>query len=420
MNHRTQVSGSPLWSSQGCREGANTVVSESPRISFLAGALSRRAGGMFGAMSGLAGALSGLGLKVSAYGAEVVDERSDLLAWRPAQAIPLRRIGPSAYSYMPELTSRLKVDAPDLVHLHGLWMYPSRASVRWHRRTNSPYIISPHGMLDPWAVANAGWKKRMARLLYERANLSTATALHALTMDEAAALRAYGLRQPIAVIPNGVAVPDRRTWRNAGPWLGVQAKSKVLLYLGRLHPKKGLPSLLRAWASVAPDKRRNWTLVVAGWSQVGHEDELKSVAASLGIADSVRFPGPLYGDAKEAAFARADAFVLPSLSEGLPMAVLEAWARGLPAIVTPACNLDIGVRRGAAICAEADPTALSIAVERLIGMSDNERRAMGLIGCSLVRERFTWPIVATQMSEVYRWMIDPARPMPSCVHLGDI
>lgn len=167
--------------------------------------------------------------------------------------------GPAVFGYLPGLSQALEADRLDLLHTHGLWMYTSMASTRWSG-DRRPYVVSPHGMLDRWALRNSGWKKRLAGYAYENRHLRGAACLHALNESEALSMRGYALRNPICVIPNGVELPAE-----SGP---VDRRKKICLYLGRLHPKKGISALLRAWAHVPSHE---WELVLAGWGQPGHE-----------------------------------------------------------------------------------------------------------------------------------------------------
>ena len=190
-----------------------------------------------------------------------------------------------------------------------------------------------------------------------------------------------------------------------------------MLYLGRIHPKKGLPNFLRAWAAVRDRTRREageWTLVVAGWDQGGHEGELRRLAAELGVETSVHFTGPLFGTAKASAYRHAQAFVLPSFSEGLPLVVLEAWAHALPVVMTPACNLPEGFAAAAALDARPEVESLTQALATLFQLDESGRTAMGQRGRALVEQGFTWSNVARQMHEVYGWM-GHGRPRPSCI-----
>jgi poly(glycerol-phosphate) alpha-glucosyltransferase len=276
--------------------------------------------------------------------------------------------------------------------------------------------VSPRGTLDPWALANSAWKKRLAGWLYENRHLRGAACLHALCEAEAAAIRAHGLHNPVCVIPNGVDLPGSTTGPRPG-WEGDRVLGRhVLLYLGRLHPKKNLISLLEAWAAAqrSASGGREWRLVVAGWDQGGYEERLRWAATELEVEESVHFAGPQFGEEKHATLCRADAFILPSLSEGLPVAVLEAWAYGLPVVMTPECNLTEGFQASAAIRIGTDAESLARGLAELFEMGESQLREMGKRGRRLVEERFSWPKIARQMKEVYEWVLGGG-PRPECV-----
>jgi poly(glycerol-phosphate) alpha-glucosyltransferase len=263
-------------------------------------------------------------------------------------------------------------------------------------------------MLDPWALRNSGWKKRISAALYENRHLRGAACLHALNAAEARAIRDYGLSNPICVIPNGVELPQTRG-------INSPLMDRVLLYLGRLHPKKGLPALIEAWSRVQSNALESgWRLKIAGWDQNGHRRDIEALADNLQVRSSVSFVGPQFGEAKSECFETASAFVLPSLSEGLPMSILEAWSWRLPVILTPNCNLPEGVKAGAAIETEASVESLSTALRRLFSTSIQERNTMGANGRRLVEQYFQWRCLARQMAEVYDWILG-AGPQPACV-----
>lgn len=389
------------------------------KIGFVSDSLTSAAGGIFEIERCLALALDARGFEVMAWGVDDGRWEHDGPLWDPVPCRLLKRRGPRGFGYAPGWTGELVESGCDLLHLQHLWMYPSIAVHRWHRRSGRPYLVTPNGMLEPWTLGNSGWKKRLAGLAYERRMLRGAACLQANTRKEAEDFRSYGLTNPICLIPNGVSLPslDRpQGTKNQEP--------KSLLYLGRLHPKKGLVTALRAWAQL-PD-RAGWRLVIAGWDQGGHEAELKRLCRELGIPFSsspagklptkneergtkneerISFPGPAFGAEKDALFRAADAFLLPSHSEGLPMAVLEAWSYGLPVLMTPACNLPEGFAAGAALEIGNDPDSIAEGMRALTAMGEAERQAMGAAGRRLVEERFTWPKVAAQMAEVYEWML---------------
>ncbi|MGJ5813075.1 glycosyltransferase [Paludibaculum fermentans] len=310
--------------------------------------------------------------------------------------------GPRAFGYSPDLGRQVAASDVDILHAHGLWMYPSVLAMRWRR----PRLVSPHGMLDGWALRNSHWKKWLARKLYESRNLREAACLHALNQQEAEAFRACGLRNPICVIPNGVEPPSTAPVMSA-PWQALMpAGTRVLLYLGRLHPKKGIEALLRGWALARGlGESSSWRLVIAGWSQDGHDQVLQSLAHALGISAGVEFAGPQFAELKLSTLRAADAFILPSISEGLPMTVLEAWAHGLPVLMTDHCNLPSGFEAGAALRLEPSPESIAAQLSVLFKAPEAQLRAMGENGRSLVRRQFSWEKVAASMLSVYEWVL---------------
>ena len=210
-------------------------------------------------------------------------------------------------------------------------------------------------------------------------------------------MRALGLRNPIAVIPNGVD-GGTQPFQESPP-----AGERRLLFLGRLHPKKNLVNLIRAWGRVRDGvpAAGGWTLVIAGWDDGGHEAELKRMVAESGMNASVCFAGPLHGKEKERMLAAVQGFVLPSLSEGLPVAVLEAWAAGLPVLKTRACNLPEGFAAGAALETGTAEESLVASLGRFVSLSAEDRRVMGERGRELVAGKFSWHAIAGRFAELY-------------------
>jgi poly(glycerol-phosphate) alpha-glucosyltransferase len=231
-------------------------------------------------------------------------------------------------------------------------------------------------------------------------------------------MRALGLRNAICVIPNGQQLPTGAPVDRVKEGLNFAPGRKVLLFLGRLHPKKGLLNLLRAWAACqrTVGESASWVLVVAGWDQDGHEKLLRQAVLDLGIADGVVFAGSVFEERKVQAFQQADAFVLPSLSEGLPNAVLEAWSWRLPVLMTPQCNLPEGFDEGAAISVDPAVESLCRGLSVLFRMTASEREQMGARGRRLVEQRFSWPVLTEEMTQVYRWALG-GKAKPDCVRL---
>lgn len=298
-------------------------------------------------------------------------------------------------------------------HITG---YPSLAALKWSAG-RQPRIVSPHGMLDSWAVQNSSLKKKIVSALYEQRNLTGAACLHALCEAERDAIRDYGLKMPVAIIPNGVDLSIASGTFPRPEWYDrVPKGARILLFLGRIHPKKGLALLLDALSRLERGEADQWHLVIAGWDQGGTEEQLVTQAAELGIAHRIHLVGPQFGAQKNATLAASDAFVLPSLSEGLPMAVLEAWAFSLPVLMTTACNLPEGFAADAAIQLEEAPAVMAEGLRRLTSLSEAQLCKMGANGYELVRRSFTWSEVAHRMRQTYDWVLG-GRDQPDFVDL---
>jgi glycosyltransferase involved in cell wall biosynthesis len=380
------------------------------KVGFLVSSVSREAGGMFHSVRGLAKAAASTNMTVSVFGISDPNSALDVMKWWPLSVHafqPLFR----GWDYSNQLVPALLAADLDILSTHGLWKYCSAASRRWHRRTSRPYIVHPEGMLESWALRNARWKKRVAALLYEDRHLRDAACLRALSEAEARSIRAYGLRNPVCVIPNGVDLPDLSE-SNAK----TQSKDrKTLLFLGRLHPKKNVANLIRAWNKTFNSQRRksdSWVLAIAGWEQGGYESELKRIASGA----SVVFLGPQFGAEKSECYRACDAFILPSLSEGLPVTVLEAWSYAKPVLMTSECNLPEGFSAEAALRIGSSADEIADGLKHLAEMSDDDRAAIGTRGRTLVATKFSWPRIGEQMRAVYDWILGTGAP-PQTIRL---
>lgn len=425
------------------------------RTANLVGSISRNAGGLHESVRRLVQCASEKGVGVRVLTIEDEFTQEDLAVWSPVAVEVFRARWPTWFGFAPDMIDSLKEYRPDLVHSHGIWMYPSIATTTYCVRRYVPYMISPHGMLDPWAVRHHRWKKVLAYAVYESNHVKGARCIRALCESEARAIGQMKLKNPVAVIPNGIDLPPERkqeakdggmvaaegmrktTSRNQkrgmnAPWKGlVDTGQKVLLFLSRIHPKKGLVNLLKAWSAGVATQKTEWVLAIAGWDQGEHEVELKSLATELGIhwhdvreplnnqsstgsGVSLLFLGPQFGEAKAACYAECDAFVLPSFSEGLPMVILEAWAYGKAVLMTPECNLPEGLAAQAALSIDTSVNGIAEGLRQLLTCSERERTEMGRRGRQLVRERFTWDAIADQLKVTYEWMMGDG-PAPNCI-----
>lgn len=302
-----------------------------------------------------------------------------------------------------------RIRASQGVHIHGLWEAHSMFSGGMARACKRPYVVSAHGMLDQWALRQKRLKKALYAAVVELNTLKGAACLHALTNDEVDDYRRLGLTNPIAVIPNGIEDPPTRSadlFFQEYPHL---ARKRIMLFLGRLHPKKGVNLLLRAWARWKTELG-DAHLVIAGPDSEGTMAALQSATDELQLRSSVTFSGMRTGNQKWAAIAAASAFVLPSYSEGFSIAILEALAIGVPVMVTHCCHIPqvAAYDCGWVIPAECEP--LEEAIGEFLRLSPDALTEMGRRGQRLAEANFRWPVIGGQMGEVYDWLAGGPEP----------
>lgn len=374
------------------------------KIAYITNSFSIAGGGLVGAVSGLARGVAFRRHSVTIFGYES-EEVSN--AWNDLEIIPVKAKRIAGLYFGGNLENMLGDFSPDVSHSHGIWLRASANNYNWCRRSETPYLVSPHGMLDSWAIKNSAWKKKLVGSLFENKHLQSAACLHALCLSELESIREYGLNNPVGVIPNGISLPVDSMEITTAPWRNDRNR-KVLLFVGRIHPKKGLSLLVEAWRDLIlkiPRVKDEWFLIIAGWSELNHRAELELQVNELGIQDLVEFTGPVQGLEKDAAFRAASAFILPSYSEGLPISVLEAWSFGLPVVMSPECNLPEGYSSRSAIRCETSVDSVMSALCDLVEMTDAEREDIGSRGLELVKKKFEWNHVADHMIALYDWLL---------------
>lgn len=310
----------------------------------------------------------------------------------PPTGLKVRCVGRAALESEFNLL-RLK-DRHLIVHDHGVWLPWNHAVARAAGKAGLPRVVSPRGMIEPWAMGYRAWKKWLAWWLYQRRDLQSASLLHATANTEADNFRKLGLRPPIIIAPNGVAVDA------ALPAGHDESKSiKTMLFLSRIHPKKGLLDLVKAWSKI---RHRGWRIRIVGPDENGHRAEVQTAVRNAGLSDVVEFADHLSGLKKWEAYEAADLFVFPTQSENFGLVVAEALSAGLPVITTHGTPWSELKSTGSGWWIPTGPAALEDALREAIRLSASERRAMGEHGRKLITERYAWPSIARTMLEAYR------------------
>jgi glycosyltransferase involved in cell wall biosynthesis len=293
-----------------------------------------------------------------------------------------------------------------VIHNHGLWLMPNVYAGWAAARARTPIVVAPRGMLSAVALKFSRLKKVAFWRLLQGAVVRGAACMHATSEAEYQEIRAVGLRNPVAIIPNGIDLPEPKEESAAS-----KGSNRVVLSLGRIHPKKGLDRLVHAWARVE-SQYPFWKLKIIGPSEAGHDAELRELATKLGLS-RISIQGPIYDTEKQDVYQEADLFVLPTLSENFALTVAEALAAGMPVISTkgaPWGGLDT---QGCGWWIEHGIEPLVAALQIAMSMPREKLNAMGARGRTWMARDYSWDRVAGEVLAVYRWLTQRAEPPAS-------
>ncbi|MEL7445733.1 MAG: glycosyltransferase [Pseudomonadota bacterium] len=294
----------------------------------------------------------------------------------------------------------------DVIHNNGLWLAPNIASGFVARRTGKPLIVAPRGSLAASALERSRWKKKVAWPL-QKVAIEQADCFHATAEKEYEEIRAFGLTAPVAVIPNGIDLPELSTVE--------PREERTLLFLGRIHPIKGLDLLLQVWRDLPTATKDGWRLRLVGKDENGHQTELEAFAAKHDLTD-VDFVGPAWNAAKTGEYASADLYVLPTKTENFGMTVAEALASGTPVITTKGAPWAGLEENDCGWWVDRSHGALRTALVQAMEKPPEELERLGANGRNWVREAFGWDRIAEEMTSVYSWVADgKVGPPPGCV-----
>lgn len=349
------------------------------RILHTVASLHSDSGGPARSVPGLAKATAKSGVSVSLWSEQIPE------GYQPPEGVELHH---------GSLDDAMKQSGSiDLVHDHGLWLPVNHRIAGLTKNLDIPRMTSPRGMLEPWALNHRKWKKKIAWALYQKRDLQNAAALHATAESEARQFRALGLKQPSYVVANGVDIPAFPDLQPA-----IVEGEKTCLFLSRIHPKKGLPMLVEAWASVRPE---GWKMLVVGPDERGHRDEILALTKAAGLEGCWEFSDPLEGDAKWLAIRSASLFVLPTFSENFGIVVAESLAACVPVITTTGAPWHGLLENRCGWWIEPDVEQLSRSLAEATSMDAGELKKMGARGREWVEKDFAWQAIGEQMSQAY-------------------
>jgi glycosyltransferase involved in cell wall biosynthesis len=317
-----------------------------------------------------------------------------------AMTMPTEHIGWS-WSFARALPGAVR-DA-DVVHVHAIWNFPTWCAMHVAFRVGVPYVVAPQGSLEDWALCRSRRLKVLYARVAEKPYFDRAAAVQALSATEAAQCRLFGIKAPVEILPNGVNLtaldrdPSRADLRAE---LSLPADSLLLLFLGRLFPKKGLDLLIPAFGRLAAKHPDVFLLIAGDDAGSGYLSTVDQLTLAHGAGDRIRFLGEVRGHRKFDILRGADAFVLPSYSEGLPVAVLEAMACGRPVVVTRNCNVPDVEDRQCGWLVDASIESLLDGLTE-VSASREERQRRGENGRRLVAEKYTWDRIARESVRLY-------------------
>ncbi len=302
----------------------------------------------------------------------------------------------------------------NIVHQHGIFLPTSLLSLMASR--SNKVIISPHGYLEPEKLRVSILKKKIVLFLFEKLNLMNCSCLIACSRQEASYLRDFGLKQPIALLPNGVDESFVRNDSNNNKNTSFRTKyeisldTKVLLFLSRIHPFKGLKLFLESLVIIKEQFRKNkWIFIIAGQDELNHEKELRQIVTKHKMEDIVRFVGPQYGKEKIEALDSADCFILPSKGENFGISIIEALARGVPVLTTKNTPWKELNETQCGWWIERSIEGFSNTLLQIISTSSSDLCQMGNKGIVLIKDRFTWPNITIQSMQIYKWVLNDFR-----------
>ena len=319
--------------------------------------------------------------------------RIERLPFGRAERFLARRARAALHRIVPEV---------EVVHIHGVWAPALTAAGAIAESYGKPYVIAPHGVLDPWALSVKAWKKRVGLALHFRRFVDGAAMVHTLSTYERDCVREWGFRGRVEIVPNGIFEEEFEPLPEPGRFYARHPEFEgdpLIVFLSRLHPVKRLDLLAEAMPRVLEQHPRA-RLVVIG-PDYGAQADFEAQIDRLGIRERVHLTGPVWGREKYEALVDATCFTLPSQHEAFSVAIIEALACRCPVVISESCHFPEVEEADAGEVVTLDAGRLGEALCRVLA-DEPHRRRMAENGRRLAIERFTWPHIAAQTVELYR------------------
>ena len=372
--------------------------------------LSPKSGGPSKTVSNLSYALLNAGINLKLISREI--NKSEL----PKNIVPknlifykskIKFFKPFIDENIISLLGELILDQQNLIiHDNGIWLPSNNTICSFARKNKIKLIISPHGMLEPWSLNYKKYKKRLAWFLYQKRNLKNADVLHACSEMEANNLLQLNLKKPIALISNGIEKPSKIELEY--PYLlkdlGIKDNSyNNFIFVGRIHPKKGLLVLLES-VKFTLKKKNNWRLIIAGYPELNYDAVLKEYIEKNNLNDKVIILGPLEGESLFNLYKNAKFLILPSFSENFGLVVAEALNFGLPVIATTGTPWSILEKTKSGWWVEPTVDDISKAINNAINLNEKEYEMMSS-NALILSKKFDWEKISESFLVLYKWML---------------
>lgn len=288
-------------------------------------------------------------------------------------------------------------DNVDLIHLQHIWVPYIHIMAWWARKKNIPYIITPRGMLEPWIMQRNSLKKKLGMLLYQRKDIQKATYIHATCKLEEKNIRSLGFTNSIRIIPNGVDIT-----KFVSSYPKKVNSPKKILFLSRIHQKKGIEFLIEAWSQLNSKLRENWVVEIIGNGNKDYIHKLNLKIQNLNLQHQLQIKEPVFGVEKVKIFRQATLFVLPTYSENFGIVVAEALASFTPVITTKGTPWEELEAYNCGWWINIGIQPLKEALEIALNKEENDLKEMSLNGRKLIENKYSIEQVGSKMFDFYK------------------